>query len=465
MSSRDPSDLRRGDALRNRARILDAARFLLAGSPSATLGEIAAAAGVSRSTFYRRFANREELIAALGQQPHEEDRGGRDDPMPPGRLGRDRPVELDAIHVFDVVPPAALPEQLVAEAERIAKVPVALYVLDIDGTHLLRIAGAAGLPEQLEAPLAIGPELDADGLAELREHLRRSPGAEVFPLWLRGRAVGVMITFGSPARSLVEMARQAAAAVTLADRYTDVFAKAQRRKRPRAAAEMQQSMLPPRISRVTGGEVAGNVLPSYEVAGDWFDVVENADGIWVTVADGLGGSTRATASSAVALGALRASRRSGAGLSEALIVMHQTLRELPGPHAEMTAVAVNWDPASGQMTVASCGHVPPLIVRADGEPVLMDFPAGHGLGGRSSPKPAERTDSLERGDRFVVVSDGVVEDGEGKAGLGMDGLIGAALSSERATAADTVRKIHTAVLQASQGELDDDATAVCLSVE
>jgi serine phosphatase RsbU (regulator of sigma subunit) len=46
---------------------------------------------------------------------------------------------------------------------------------------------------------------------------------------------------------------------------------------------MQQSLLPPRIARVSGGEVAGNVLPSYEVAGDWFDVVENLDGVWITV--------------------------------------------------------------------------------------------------------------------------------------------------------------------------------------
>ena len=293
MPSDDPSDLRRADALRNRARILEAARFLLAGSPSASLAEIAAAAGVSRSTLYRRFANRDELIAALEAEPQDPDRAGHGDLLPPGRLGRDRPVELDAIHVFDVVPPAALPEQLVAEAERIAKVPVALYVLDIDGTHLLRLAGADRLSDQLEAPLAIGPELDADGLAELRDHLRRFPGAEAFPLWLRGRAVGVLITSGRPERSLVEMARQAAAAITLADRYTDAFAQAQRRKRPKAAAEMQQSMLPPRVSRVTGGEVAGNVLPSYEVAGDWFDVIENADGIWITVADGLGGATRA----------------------------------------------------------------------------------------------------------------------------------------------------------------------------
>jgi len=128
MARGERPDLRRADAVRDRARILEAARFLLAQSPSATPAEIAAAAGASRSTLYRRLADREELVAALEERPQDTALAGRDDPLPPGRLGRDRPVELDAIHVFDVVAPPALPEQLVAEAERITEVPVALYV-------------------------------------------------------------------------------------------------------------------------------------------------------------------------------------------------------------------------------------------------------------------------------------------------------------------------------------------------
>ena len=456
---------RRADALRNRARILDAAERLLEQSPSVTLGDIAAAAGVSRSTLHRRFANRDELLAALDDRPHDFKLANPEGHLPTGRLGRGRPVALDAIHVFDVVPPAVLPEQLVAEAQRIAEVPVSLYVLDIDGTHLLHMAGPQRLGAELEAPLAIGPELDADGLADLRRHLTRFPSAQVVPLWLRGRAIGVLIAFGEPRESLTELARQAAAAVTLADRYTDAFARAQRRKRPKAAAEIQQSLLPPRVSRVTGGEVAGNVVPSYEVAGDWFDVIENPEGVWITLANGLGGTTRSAASSAVALGALRASRRSGAGISEALMVMHQTLREMPGPRAEMTAVAATWDPATAQLSVASCGHVAPVILRSDSEPEILNFPKAHGLGGRASPKPLEHSATLEAGDRLLMVSDGVIKGGgEGKAGLGVEGLIEAALRSERRTAADTVREVHSAVLAASEGELADDATVVCLSI-
>ncbi len=342
MAPKKQAEVRRADALRNRERILDAAERLLEHSPSATLADIAAAAGVSRSTVHRRFADRDALLAALRDRPQDVDLASPDGHLPTGRLGRERAVALDAIQVFDVVPPAVLPEQLVAEAQRIANVPVSLYVLDIDGTHLLHIAGPKRLGLRLEAPQAIGPELDADGLSDLRRHLTRFRGAQVFPLWLRGRATGALITHGKPAEPLTDLARQAAAAVTLADRYTDAFARAQRRKQPRAAAEIQQSLLPPRIARVTGGEVAGNVLPTYEVAGDWFDVIENAEGIWITIADGLGETTRSAASSAVALGALRASRRSGATIGEALVVMHQTLREMPGPRAEMTAVVTSF---------------------------------------------------------------------------------------------------------------------------
>jgi serine phosphatase RsbU (regulator of sigma subunit) len=465
MTTKRHTDLRRADALRNRERILDAAERLLERAPSATLSDIAVAAGVARSTLHRRFPTREDLVAALRDRPHDTAMDRPEGALPTGRLGRGRPVSLDAIQVFDVVPPALLPEQLVAEAQRIARVPVALYVLDIDGSHLLHMAGPKRLGEKIEATLAIGPELDADGLSALRERLSSFPAVEVYALWLRGRANGVLLAFGHPAEPLSELARQAAAAVTLADRYTDAFALAQRRKQPKAAAEIQQSLLPPRIARVTGGEVAGNVLPSYEVAGDWFDAVENVDGVWISLADGLGGSTRAAASSAVALGALRASRRSGGGIAEALVVMHQTLRELPGPRAEMTAVIARWDPATHRLEVANCGHVPPLILRADGSTERLEIPPTHGLGARARPKPVESSTLLSPGDRLVMVSDGVVHCGRGKAGLGLDGVLEAALRSQRGTAADTVREIHRTVLAETDDGLTDDATAVCLSVE
>jgi serine phosphatase RsbU (regulator of sigma subunit) len=454
----------RADTRRTRRRIVEATRRLLEQSPAAPTADIAAAAGVSRSTLYRHFRGRAALVAAVQAEGAPTVTEAAEHPLPPGQLGRDRPVSLEGIHVFDVVAPPMLPEQLVAEAQRIADVPLGLYVLDIDGSHLLRVAGPERLPQRIEAPLAIGPELDSAGLSELRAQLADRRGIEVVPLWLRGRATGVMLTLGRPRRPLTEIARQAAAAITLADRYTDTFARGQRRKQPRAAAEIQQSLLPPRISRITGGEVAGNVLPSYEVAGDWFDIVENLDGVWITLADGLGPSTRAAASSAVALGALRASRRSGGTPHDALLLMHRTLREMPGPAAEMTAIAAHWDPATFRLELVNCGHAAPVIVRADGDVEHVDMPAGRGLGGRASSRPGDHATALDPGDRLVLFSDGVITSAAGGADLGVAGVARAAQRSELGSAADTVREVHRAVLDASDGDLHDDATVVCLAV-
>lgn len=47
--------------------LLDAASRLLAKSPAASMGEIATAAGISRTTLHARFASRQDLLVALAE--------------------------------------------------------------------------------------------------------------------------------------------------------------------------------------------------------------------------------------------------------------------------------------------------------------------------------------------------------------------------------------------------------------
>jgi AcrR family transcriptional regulator len=62
----DAQPTARRDAVRNRARLLDAARELFAArGPDVALEEVARAADVSRTTLYRNFATREELAATV----------------------------------------------------------------------------------------------------------------------------------------------------------------------------------------------------------------------------------------------------------------------------------------------------------------------------------------------------------------------------------------------------------------
>ena len=86
-------------------------------------------------------------------------------------------MSLDAIQVLDSVPPHLVAEQLVAEAQRIAGVPVALYLVDIDGSRLVRLAGSREFPAHFDHVVALGGEIPSDGFAALERSWRSSSPA------------------------------------------------------------------------------------------------------------------------------------------------------------------------------------------------------------------------------------------------------------------------------------------------
>ena len=457
---------RRADAQTNFERIVTVAGDLLQADPEASVDEIAAAAAVSRATVYRHFGSRVELVAAVRRRVREAaDANETDSLRPPGELASTGPVPLDVADVLNKVPPHLLGDQIVSEARRLAgATSVAAYVVDIDGTALIRLAGSAEFPERIVLALGVGPELPRDGLLALRTQLTEDlPGSVVAPMMLRGRAIGVLLGVGTPEQPLLELARQAGIALAVANSYTDVFDDTRRRKETSAAAEIQQNLLPPRVARISGGVLAGNVLPGYDIGGDWFDYIENRDGAWMGIADSKGHGTTASAIGAVALGAFRAKRRIGANLEETVAGIDATMRDLDVPGAFVNVVIARWHGPSSTFTWITAGHQPPILIQ---KAVAFELGAeeehealGLGPPGRTFRRSTRR---LDPDDLLLLVSDGVLERRVHGAGhFGLEG-VQAVLDphSPAPTAPRLVRRLSDAVVEASEDMLEDDATIV-----
>jgi serine phosphatase RsbU (regulator of sigma subunit) len=457
----------RSDGALNRAKLVEAARDLLASDPHADMAAIAAAAGVARSTAYRHFANREQMIAAVRTQIRDDAESEDEEYLrPAGELAHVVPAPLSVTEVLAKVPPFQVGEQIVAEAQRINGVSsAAVYLADLEGTTLQRMAGPGSFPPRIAVPLAVGPEIPREGIEPLRAAIDELlPGVTVAPMFLRGRATGVLVAIGAADERLRELAAEAAAAIALAGDYTDHIDTVRRLRPTSPAAEIQQQILPPRILRIGGALIAGNVLPGYDIGGDWFDYAENPDGAWIGITDTAGRGATAAGLGTITLGAFRAARQRTPDPADVVSLMHEVLADVAREDVIASGTIATWNgPASTIRWLTCSGHAP-ILISAGGELEVLAEGVLPALGDPAMPesKPVQER-QIAVGERLLLLSDGVLDRPTSDGGtLGLDGIRDAVRKAPDHSAAGTLRAIEDAVREAVDEPLGDDATVVVL---
>ena len=383
------------------------------------------------------------------------------------------PLNLNSLlAAVEAAPPVAAVDVLAAElAEAIGAREVSFLIADFSGRSLIRLGHSGGTgplrlqgSETAERVPLVGTPHGRALAAQTVEVVAEDRGARLFaPVTSRGEAVGVL-ELGLeefPVEQTVADVALAAhflAYVVIANRrYTDLFEWGQRTVPLSLAAEIQHRLLPGAFTCEAGQfTLAGWLQPAGEIGGDTFDFSLERDTLHVSMTDAMGHTMDAALLATVLVGALRNARRRGVGLAEQARLANDALAAQASEGQFVTGLLVRIDLASATAGIVNAGHPPPLRLRPGGvDTVPLEADPPFGLQARGGYRVQSLR--LDVGDRLIFVTDGMLE--RDAADMNIAAIL---TESRNMHAREVVQHLTQAVLQASGGQLRDDATALCL---
>jgi len=202
----------------------------------------------------------------------------------------------------------------------------------------------------------------------------------------------------------------------------------------RLAATLQRTLLLEQLPEIPGLDVAARYLPGAHdvVGGDWYDLIPLPSGrVAIVLGDAAGHGLAAAAITAQLRHALRAHLIRDIGPAAALQALNELITVLlPGELA--TAVVAELDPSTGEVALATAGHLPALHLTATQSEYLVDG-RGPALGLLDTADYAETRLQLVGPDRLLLYSDGLIERRTSDLEQGLDALRTACQASTTAS--------------------------------
>jgi serine phosphatase RsbU (regulator of sigma subunit) len=175
--------------------------------------------------------------------------------------------------------------------------------------------------------------------------------------------------------------------------------------------------------------------------------------------DAMGHGVGAALTATLCVGSLRHTRRVGASLLEQADDTNRALAEHSarvGGDDYVTGILGRLTLSTGDLTLVNAGHITPFVARG-GEVRTVELPVDLPLGMFGTTGYHATEVHLEPGDRVVLLTDGMVE--QGAMALDLPGIIA---DTYHLHPREAVRTLSDLVLDAAGQELRDDATVLCL---
>ncbi|MET7894615.1 SpoIIE family protein phosphatase [Streptomyces mirabilis] len=253
-------------------------------------------------------------------------------------------------------------------------------------------------------------------------------------------------------------------------------AEREREELKRLNATLQRTLLPPTLVNVPGLDVAAHyhIASTDKVGGDFYDLFPLASGTWgLFLGDVCGKGAAAAAVTSLARYTLRAAAVYDPDPVAVLSNLNTVLNhEYNGQDPRFCTVVFgllvpDTDRGGFRVTLASGGHPPALLMRADGTADYLPTPGGQLIGALPDAHIATTTVRLDLGDTLLLHTDGLTEahtaqitDGDR---YGDDALLDFAQALAPTTASDAVAAVRDLLDTLGTG-VDDDTAVLAISV-
>ena len=281
-----------------------------------------------------------------------------------------------------------------------------------------------------------------------------------------GRLLTNLIVNSSAALGLV------ASMIILWLRFPDYVRGKQLEQQTELARRVQHDLLPAPDVHLETLEFAAGCTPAWQVGGDFYEVYPSEDGrVGLALGDVSGKGLPASVVAGLLLGAVRFSPwlEGPAHHEAATHRLNELLRTRTAPERFASLFWCYYEPGDGLLRYINAGHVPPIIVRGNGDgtrEVQLLEDGGPLLGVLKNAEYRQGCVPLRAGDLLVMYSDGVVEaqDASG-ADFGMERLRAAILENAERPCSEIrdeiLRRVQAFI---GRSEAQDDLTLAVVRV-